>query len=513
MIKNIFFKLIFCLFFLLFVSEISLAGKGDVGDLITEPYLPLVVQVTSQFAKGKENGFGFIVGEQDDYFFIVTANHVVRRSEPDNLTQKVEVRFFWDIGAVREVELLPYMYAPFDLALLRINKTNIFGAVAFSWSNQAWCRRWQDKESTWFIGRDKDWYVSSDQFAGTMQGLEADMKNLIKFNSVEIKPGTSGAPLIIKKGIVGMVLRDSGNEGIAISIEMINRFVKTAKYPWNLVECDGGKIAPEPLQIEPPPSPGDIMTEDFLGMKMVLVYVPTGCFQMGSPSNEKNRYNNEGPIHEVCVNGFWMGKNEVTQGEWRTLMSTNPARFKKGDNYPVEQVTWEKVQSFISKLNFKTGKKYRLPTEAEWEYAARAGTMTARYWGDSISCDKAMYENNNQFGDNDDCVSHVHSKGWDSFSTVPVGSYPENQFGINDMLGNVFEWCDDLYKEDYYGLSPKWNPQGASLGTHRVSRGGGWSDASTRVRVAIRKSLPPGLRDHGLGFRVVFPVQVKPISF
>ncbi|WP_417915306.1 formylglycine-generating enzyme family protein [Candidatus Electronema sp. JM] len=127
------------------------------------------------------------------------------------------------------------------------------------------------------------------------------------------------------------------------------------------------------------PQQGDIKVDDVTGMD--LVYVPGGCFQMGSPESEQGREDAE-KLHEVCVDGFWMGKTEVTQGQWQKVMGSNPAEFQKGDDYPVEQVSWDDAQDFIKKLNGKAGRKYRLPTEAEWEYAARAGTSTAYFWGD-----------------------------------------------------------------------------------------------------------------------------------
>ena len=116
------------------------------------------------------------------------------------------------------------------------------------------------------------------------------------------------------------------------------------------------------------PQQGDVITDPITGME--LVYIPKGCFQMGS----ENGSDDEKPVHEVCVDGFWMGKYEVTQGQWKKIMGENPAHFQKGDDYPVEQVSWKDAQKFISKLNQQSGKKYRLPTEAEWEYAACAGT-------------------------------------------------------------------------------------------------------------------------------------------
>ncbi len=184
------------------------------------------------------------------------------------------------------------------------------------------------------------------------------------------------------------------------------------------------------------PQQGDIKVDDVTGME--LVYVPGGCFQMGSPENEEGRYDDE-KLHEVCVDGFWMGKNEVTQGQWKKVMGSNPAKFQKGDEYPVEQISWDDAQDFINKLNGKAGRKYRLPTEAEWEYAARAGTSTARFWGDSpdAACKYANVADKTAKKKNFDWTIHNCNDGY--AETAPFGSFQPNSFGLHYMLGNVWE--------------------------------------------------------------------------
>ncbi len=251
--------------------------------------------------------------------------------------------------------------------------------------------------------------------------------------------------------------------------------------------------------------PYDTMSEKITGMKFVAV--PGGCFQMGSPDNEQGRNHNEGPRHEVCVDSFQMGKYEVTQGQWVKIMDSNPSQYQKGDKYPVEKVSWNKIQEFIEKLNEKTGQKYRLPTEGEWEYAARAGTTTARYWGDDISCSRAMYGNSKSNG-NDSCMEYTRSEeapaALTPYSTAPVGKYPKNQFGLYDMLGNVAEFCSN-----WLGPYPlkKRNPQGPAQGDYRVFRGGSLNDSEREIRSAVRYGLPPHERDGSIGFRLVLPDQ------
>ncbi len=246
------------------------------------------------------------------------------------------------------------------------------------------------------------------------------------------------------------------------------------------------------------------MTDATTGM--VFVYVPVGCFQMGSPESEQGR-NDDEKLHEVCVDGFWMGKYEVTQAQWMKIMGSNPSKFK-GDTLPVENVPYEKkdspgdVKRFIEKLNSRSGKKYRLPTEVQWEYAARAGTSTARHWGDDMSCDKAMYGNGLW---DSSCTDYVSKKNLKPNSTAPVGSYPANKFGLHDMLGNVWEWCADWYGE--YEPNTKENPVGPSSGSDRVIRGGSWYYSPLIVRAANRAGFTPDYRDSDLGFRLLLPGQ------
>ena len=264
---------------------------------------------------------------------------------------------------------------------------------------------------------------------------------------------------------------------------------------WQRIAVQAGKKEVEELEL-------NRFRDSITGMQFMTV--PAGCFQMGLLPDEKDRYDDEDPVHKVCVDGFWMGQYEVTQGQWQKIMGENPAEFKKGDNYPVERVSWEDAQKFISNLNKKSGKEYRLPTEAEWEYAARAGTSTARHWGDDISCDKAMYENDP--GSNEDsCVDYVRKRGLIPDSTAPVGSYPPNQFDLYDMMGNVWEWCADWYGD--YPSSPQTNPVGSSSGSGRVIRGGGWNFSPRNVRSANRVRYSPVRRFNRLGFRLALPVQ------
>jgi formylglycine-generating enzyme required for sulfatase activity len=259
---------------------------------------------------------------------------------------------------------------------------------------------------------------------------------------------------------------------------------KAAELERKLAEAEQKKAAAAVALSKP--KQGDTITDDVTGMK--LAYVPGGCFMMGSPPDEEGRYDNEGPAHKVCVDGFWMGQYEVTQGLWEKVMGANPSNFKKGGNYPVESVSWDDAQQFIVKLNSSTGKSYRLPTEAEWEYACRANSPGKCCGGDDV--DAIAWHDKNSGG-----------------GTHPVGGKDANVFSLHDMSGNVWEWCSDWYDSGYYAFSPQSNPVGPESGSARVFRGGGWFNAPRGVRAARRYGSTPDFRSDYLGFRLVLPVR------
>lgn len=234
------------------------------------------------------------------------------------------------------------------------------------------------------------------------------------------------------------------------------------------------------------------------GIKLEMVLIPAGNFMMGSPASEKNRGTDESPQHRVTIGyEFYMGKFEVTQAQWQAVMGSNPSYFKNCDNCPVESVSWNDAQDFIGKLNARNdGFTYRLPSEAEWEYACRAGTTTAFSFGDSLSSSQANFNGNYPYGG--------ASKGEYKAKTTPVGSYQPNAFGLYDMHGNVWEWVEDIYQDNYNGLptdgSANVSRRDSSL---RVLRGGSWSLYGNNLRSANRSRLAPGGRDVSSGFRVV----------
>jgi formylglycine-generating enzyme required for sulfatase activity len=230
---------------------------------------------------------------------------------------------------------------------------------------------------------------------------------------------------------------------------------------------------------------------------MHFVRIPAGTFEMGSPENEKGRFSNE-TLHKVTLTqDFYMQTTEVTQGQWKAVMGENPSFFKNcGDNCPVEQVSWDDVQAFIKRLNaISKGQQYRLPTEAEWEYAARAGSKTAFAFGQCLDTNDANYDGDYPLAD---CL-----KGIDRKKTMPVASLRKNDWHLYDMHGNVWEWCSDYYGK--YSSEHLTNPKGPETGASRVVRGGGWFSGARGCRSAYRSRGAPDGRSRALGFRLVAP--------
>lgn len=225
---------------------------------------------------------------------------------------------------------------------------------------------------------------------------------------------------------------------------------------------------------------------------MELILIPSGSFQMGVDKSFEAEA--DATRHSVTISTpFYMGKHEVTQKQWAAIMGRNPSKFK-GSTRPVEQVSWDDVQKFIAALNQKEGKHYRLPTEAEWEYAARAGTKTAYFFGDDEDDEGLLSQ-------------YAWFKGNSGKKTHPVGMLLPNAWGLYDMHGNVWEWCQDWYDKEYYAKSPDADPSGPLSGSDHVIRGGSWNKIPYYLKAGYRNYATPDGVDDTLGFRLVLPVQ------
>ncbi|HPS54489.1 MAG TPA: formylglycine-generating enzyme family protein [Sedimentisphaerales bacterium] len=226
-----------------------------------------------------------------------------------------------------------------------------------------------------------------------------------------------------------------------------------------------------------------------------LVFIPQGKFHMGSPRDIAKSENDERPLHQVNITkGFYMSKYEVTQKQYLAIMKYHKGLQFVGDQLPVDNIEWYEANTFIEKLSQQTKLKFRFPTEAEWEYACKAGTETPFYTGNTIGPDQANY----------DCESTYMGgpQGSPYGETRPVGSYPANPFGLYDMHGNVWEWCADWYDDNYYKFSPEDDPQGPHKGGKKVIRGGAWSQDPDKLRSADRRARDPKSDRENVGFRL-----------
>jgi formylglycine-generating enzyme required for sulfatase activity len=247
-------------------------------------------------------------------------------------------------------------------------------------------------------------------------------------------------------------------------------------------------------------NPQSSFTEDLgNGVKLEMIAIPGGTFLMGSPENESERRDDESPQHQVTVPSFFMGKYPLTQAQYQAIMGNNPSYFK-GNNRPVETVSWDDAVRFCQKLSQRTGKNYRLPSEAEWEYACRAGTKTPFSFGDNITTDLVNYNGNYPY--------KSAPKGEYREQTTDVGTFPPtfppNAFGLYDMHGNVWEWCEDDWHENYIDAptdGSAWNSQSGS--NTKLLRGGSWNYYARDCRSAARGRYSRDFRLSLYGFRVV----------
>ena len=279
-----------------------------------------------------------------------------------------------------------------------------------------------------------------------------------------------------------------------------------------LVDRGGPSAAAKPptetgkAPIDPPPPPiilppGTVFRDSDAAWCPELVVIPAGSFTMGSPADEPERFDNEGPQHEVHVPSFAVGRYAVTFAEWEACVSDGGCNGYRPEDRgwgrgrrPVINVSWEDAQAYVTWLSEKTGQGYRLLSESEWEYAARAGTTTPFHTGATITTDQANFDDNFTYNGS--------AKGEYRRETVAVGSFPANRFGLHDMHGNVWEWVEDCYHDNYSGAPADGSVWTSGKCEKRVLRGGSWSDGPDHLRSAIRIWSTPDDRDFDIGFRV-----------
>ena len=303
-------------------------------------------------------------------------------------------------------------------------------------------------------------FIVTDTTVGGLRGGDLVL-------NYETGPGYSGGPVVRDGFVVGLVFGTEGRFGLAVPVGDIQKYLQGYSVAWGLKDDP-------PVAVPPRPKVGDskVNPKDGLTYK----HIPAGTFRMGCSPEDSECYDDEKPVREVTLTrGFWMGETEVTQAAYERVMGSNPSHFK-GADLPVEQVSWNDAKKYCEAI------RGRLPTEAEWEYAARAGTTGAPHGALNRV---AWYEGNS--GSKTHAVKQKEANAW----------------GLYDMLGNVWEWVSDWYGEEYYSGGETTDPQGPPNGQRRALRGGSWSSFPRDARVSDRGRSEPSVRDDVSGFRCV----------
>lgn len=320
---------------------------------------------------------------------------------------------------------------------------------------------------------------------------------MLKDGEVELAPLPSNISASVRNAVKAAMrpLRKNRPQSVGEFLALLNNRPTTAvpEEEKTVVDEEVTVVDVKETVIAEPPKPKfENRTFTVNGVSFKMIAVEGGTFMMGS--NDSEAYSDEKPVHDVTLSNYYIGETQVTQELWKAVMGNNPSHFK-GDKLPVESVSWNDCQEFIGKLNRLTGKTFRLPTEAEWEYAARGGqnSLGYKYSGSNNIDEVAWYYDN----------SHTRT-GWfggkQDRKTHPVATKKANELGVYDMSGNVWEWCQDWYGS--YGSSAQTNPQGPSSGSSRVRRGGCWFNWAGDCRSAIRFYDAPTYRYNYFGLRL-----------
>ena len=444
--------LFFCFLYLFSTPLQAQQGSIPLTNLV-EKLKKNVIRITAVFPDGPdEHGFGFVTGEKDGKLYLVTAGHVVHGADGEK-AKSIQVEVFNNLSSFIAEEVR--WFEPDDLSLLVLD-----AIPGYQWEKNCLGKDPQEFDKVRFIGKAREWVSPGE---GEVISLKP---NHIEFTITTVAPGTSGAPLVGKNGIIGMVIKDAEDSSYAIPISRIRALIGGASYPYfSALDFHAGPI------------------------DSVMALVAGGTFAMGCTSEQGSDCWPAGrPPHSVTVSDFYIGKYEVTQKEWREVMGKDPSSFKNCDNCPVEKVSWDDIQEFLVKLNKKTGDTYRLPTEAEWEYAARGGALSEGY----------KYSGSNS---EDEVSWHYGNSGK---KTHPVGQKRPNELGLYDMTGNVWEWCADDWHDSYTGAPSTGQVWIDSPRVEeRVNRGGSWDTRSPQyLRLATRNQNMSSNRASGLGFRL-----------
>ena len=516
-----------------------------------------VVLLTSRNADNPKFGSGFVIAEDKHYSYILSCAHVLEDlGYKANITGlPVEIMA---LGSADGLDMVLLNVAKLDKPCLNqfaqgVPDTDIFisGYSAFKDDNTK-----QDRQQKRLLKGKLGNAIKLTGRNSTEEFTAFDIINIKNDVFSKLADGYSGSPLCNQQGkVIGVVShRVGGEQGHALCISNLNKLYPdinrllngnmTASPPKDWQSSRYTKIITSTVivsiiaiatlthdwQPESKPKPPEQQLEQAPAaetekpqaeqpavnaekstvqknnvIEPEMVAIKGGCFMMGSPDTEKEKSGDE-KQHKVCIEDFAIGKYEVTQKQWQAVMDNNPSCFK-GDNLPVECVSYNDVQDFINKLNVQTGQHYRLPTEAEWEYAARASTTTPFYTGNCINTEQANY--NGTKIDYNNCGAKT---GIDKQTTVAVGSYPPNRWGLYDMAGNVWELTCSVYVKQYDDSETKCMNK-SDANTWRLLRGGSWNSYLYYVRSAYRSGntfhLTSDTLSSSYGFRLALGQTVK----